>query len=516
MASGAAAQENEGLDQFSSFQPAPGEIKRVDMTEGVYSAIFNFREKMEVNRSADKFITLSYEETPIAVIPACNTKMLSFDSAMDHVWQIYFYSNGNPEQPAGNYSITFDEGIFLLGDSKTPSKKIVANYVLTPMAYTLDPAPGRREEGFDEMTITFPFAKEVKYNAGSVVEIFDLFSKGEETLSYKFDVTTKGNVATLYLDKPFSIPTTWKLAAPAGAFTLITEDGTESQSPVLNENYVILNWLNGKPTPNPAPGDITEFPGVITLTIPEGAKVQTVNDKVSVYIYPLNEDGSYGESIARYVASKNKNTEVPDYDRQILLTNLKGADYAVKPAPGKYVLSIGERLYRIDSDTKYCNSMTFEYRVLTADYDYTVTPGNEGMLPSLQEFTMTFPEAEKVEVVASSPCWLSSVLCSYPFYVSSVDDKTVRFRCEAPATYPGHYSISTLDNLRIDGKNVSFSIDFTLGGETGVEKVADELPALFTVYSIDGRIVKTNAKASDLQTLLPGLYIAGGKKILVK
>lgn len=509
------ALENQGVSQLIGLSPAPGNTERFDLTEGIYAINFKLTAKSGPNRNADKYACLMHNDQVLAVVPSSNTKQMSYDGIYADVWQLYFYLNGNPVQEAGDYQIVIDEGYFLMGEAQTPSEKIVLNYELNPMQFELDP-PAGIIESVDEIKITFPAAKYIKHDATKTVEFFDLFSKGETTLSYKLDVEVDEgtNTATFYFDKAVSMPTTWKLAAPEGLFTLYDENGKETPSEMLSESYIIENFLNGKPVPDPAPGEITEFPGVITLTIPEGAKVQVVNDKVSVYIYPLLEDGSRGKSIARLRASKSK-----DNDRQILLTNFAGADQAIKPAPGRYQLGINERLYRIDSDTKYCNALSYDYTVISSGINYTVTPDNSTAQESLQSFTVTFPEATSLELGNGLASYMTQSLpyVNYLYYAKKVDDKSIQFITSAPASFKGDYIFTSAENqIVLNGQPISIKVPFTLGETSGVNAVENQLPESFDIYSIDGRLVKAAATAEDLNLLPAGLYISGGKKILVK
>ena len=53
--------------------------------------------------------------------------------------------------------------------------------------------------------------------------------------------------------------------------------------------------------------------------------------------------------------------------------------------------------------------------------------------------------------------------------------------------------------------------------ESGVEEVGMEpSETLYDVFNLNGQLVKRQANQSDIDALTPGLYIIGGKKILVR
>ncbi|MCM1152868.1 MAG: hypothetical protein NC328_04365 [Muribaculum sp.] len=513
-------QTNEGLDQFSSFSPAAGKITRYFDSEGLYSCLFNFKDpQAEPNRDADVFATLYYEETPIAVVPASNYKLLNYDSVMDYVWQLSFF-RVRPYEAPGNYSIVFDEGFFLLGSDKTPSKKVVANYTIAPYAYTSVPAEGVVTE-LSDIAFTLNGIKEIKVADTSIehpVEVFDMFAAPNPdgtTNSYFPDYEINGNVLSVYLSRPIRTAGTWKVCVASGAFTAVNENGEDVEMPEINSTFVIKQTLNGIPSIDPEAGDIDIIPGVFTLTLPNEEQVATLNTMCSVYLYPVMEDGSLGASIARYVPSFPKDTE--DKNR-IILTNMKGADQSIKPTPGKYRLAISDKLYRISSGTQYMSAFGYDYTVLPSEVNCIVTPSSNEEIEALGEFTVEFPGATSVEILNSEPSWLYSSVANYIFGVSKVNDNTLKFSTQVPVTYPGEYTFDVANNsIKVDGEIVAIDASFKIGKDhSGVAKIETELPAAFNIYTIDGRIVKANASNKDLYDLEAGLYIVAGKKIIVK
>lgn len=84
----------------------------------------------------------------------------------------------------------------------------------------------------------------------------------------------------------------------------------------------------------------------------------------------------------------------------------------------------------------------------------------------------------------------------------------------------GQYRLDIPNNsLSLDGRNLlGTSVIYNYKNDTvEVKEVSDASVATsFDVYSVDGSCILTQASAEALQTLMPGLYIINGKKVLVR
>jgi hypothetical protein len=86
---------------------------------------------------------------------------------------------------------------------------------------------------------------------------------------------------------------------------------------------------------------------------------------------------------------------------------------------------------------------------------------------------------------------------------------------------------STTNTITLDPA-ASKTLTFTPGGQqvvwiitlypvtTGIDEMRATTSDISNIYSIDGRLVKTNASREDLYGLPKGVYIQGGKKIVVR
>lgn len=498
--------------QFATVSPAEGEVKLSINESGLSGMNFTFSQQAEVNRDANKFVSLLFNDEPIAMVPASNTKQLSFDSAVFGVWQVAFFLTANKAamQP-GEYQVVFDEGLFLLGENKTPMPRTVLNYYIETPAVTVSPESGK-VRSIQDFILTFNDCKEVRRVEGKHIAVFDIYAVAgadEQFVYLEPTVDIDKDQVYLYLTNEVNTPGTWRLEVEEGAFVIVKNDGTEVDSPEIDETYVIPNYLGGQATVTPAPGEIESFPGVIYLHLPEGLYVNNVNSMEPSWIWSVDGNGQLAEKVARYQGFK-----VMDDLTVVKLVNLQGADANFTPAPGKYRLVTGQMLYSVIGKVGYQSSMTYDYTVVDNSVKYIITPDPSVPVASLNDICIEFPDADEVEVINSNYSWLANSLSNYQFW-PSVEGNKVKFHTAVDVTYPGEYTLlCNATTIAVDAEYFSINPTFTVTGESeGVAEV-DALPEVFDVYSIDGTLVRHNA--TSLEALPKGLYIAAGKKLIVK
>lgn len=504
--------------QVQDLSPVEGEIN-LDVNESGISALnFKLDKDAVVNRDANLFATLYYEGTPIAKVPASNTKQISFDGIMSDVWQIAFFLSPNKlAKQNGKYQVVLDEGLFLLGEDKTPMAEQTFNYYIDTMQVVVTPSPGQ-VYSIQDFTITFPSFKEVRYVEDKMVYVYDIYGlpdENENPILYIPEMDIVGNEVSLFLTNEINTRGTWCLSAEEGAFILIDEDGNEITSPAIDERWIIPNYIGGQATVTPAPGFIEYFPGEIYLHLPAGLKVQNVNTMAPSYIYMVDEEGNLGESIARYQGFKvNEDLSV------VRLANWNGKDLDITPAPGNYRLVTGNMLYSVVGQVGYQSSMSYDYTVVNSNVKYVVTPNPEDELKSLGDIYIEFPEAQTVEVVNSKYSWLSSNLSNYQFYPSIAQDKpnTVRFHTGVPVTFPGSYELyCDSSTIKVDGQFISICPVFNIVDDgSRVAEITDEIPDTFDVVSVEGVVILKNVSEESLLSLPKGIYIVAGKKVCIK
>ncbi len=508
--------------QYVNISPIPGLIDLSINESGLMSITFSVEENWEPNRNENLFANLYQNDIIIAKVPVSNTRLITFDSIMEFNWTIAFYRTRNPLvlQP-GEYRVELEKGLFKNTETGELSEEVILNYTIAEgNNIDINPKPGKILS-FQDVEFTFNDYVSIRESEeeveGDGITIFNLY--GSETATgemmyYRPYVDIDGNKLTLYNTELINTPGTWIVSIPAKTFILVKEDGTEVESPEIDERFIIPSLLgNEYPTPDPAPGNIPYFPGEIILNLPQGQEVKMVNSMAGCYIYPVDEEGNRGQWIARYQASKSKTDS-----SAVILTNLnkkdgKGLDF--NPGAGKYVLVTGNSLYTIVGSSLWQSELEFEYTIENLFSDVIITPDPSEKHKEISEISFTFPNAQSITLQAGNLAWFSSSIASYLFYPQKVeaDSKTITYKCAVPVEVPGNYTLQvpSLDWL-IDGEYVSLSPEFTIDPSDSI--VNPILPDFFNIYSIDGRIVKINA--NTLEGLDPGLYIVNGKKVLVK
>lgn len=522
--------DNIGAGQFSSISPVPGKINTEINNLGLLSITFNLAGKdSKVNTSANVYATLSRDGEVLSNVQACNYKQVSFDSTTFGVWQLSFFLSPTPEvKKPGIYQIRFEPGFFLMGEEQTPSTEILLNYLWPESESIIVPEPGTITS-FKDITITYPGVSSIQYNEEKKLEVYNIYGADgddeENATTVVPTVNIEGNVLSLVLPKEINTHGSWVVISEDDAFTLTYENG-ETKVTGIYFIYIIPNFGSGKPQIIPEEGEIESFPGVITLVLPKNTSIGFVNSMVGSYIYPIDENGNRGQAIARYKAQKS-----PDASNEIQLIYLKdnktpdeGAE--IIPAPGKYQLVTGERLYGIKegSTVNYISSMEFNYTVYVyEEIPTTIVPPTDSKVKSIKKISFRFDDAETVKVQDNGkPSWLKSETTNYLFgaSLSKEDNKTVDFTTAVGATIPGEYHFTSAGGqVIVDGIEMVVTADYIIeNSETGVGRIENVviLPAIFDIYTPDGVLLKKNADIDYLYSLPKGIYIAGGKKFINK
>lgn len=537
---------NIGMDQFASFNPAPGKWNMDYSAEGPKSFTFNLVDEpaSQPNRNADLFATLTRNGTVIANVPVSNYKQLSYDNTAYGVWSIsFFWGSSMKASLPGNYQVIFPEGFFLMGADQTPSKEIVLNYTVDAVGdpIIVEPASKSTLSSFSEVKITFADAMNVIYNSDKVIDVYNFYGDNSDETSTTADtdddedpepptfvaihptVNIAGNVVTLVMPLEISTPGLWLVEIPEETFTLIDAEGNETLCKANDITYNIPNYLSGIPKINPEEGEIAFFPGTIELTLAADKTINMVNTMGACNIFPVNEDGTLGSSIARYSAAKD-----PNASNKILLKNVKGANEEIWPVPGNYRLVTADKLFNLKdaSGSSWSSQLNYNYTVISiggSNEPTEIVPANNSNVNKLGSIAFTFGDAETVSIIdANAISWFKSETTNYIFNVvgtSAGDDKTIEFRTPVAVTMPGVYHFeSGVGNIAIDGVTVIVTADYTVSPSTDVITVDNIriMPEVFDIYSIDGLIVKRDANMEVLNSLPAGIYVAAGKKFVVK
>ncbi|MDE5998188.1 MAG: hypothetical protein K2G77_08280, partial [Muribaculaceae bacterium] len=163
-------------------------------------------------------------------------------------------------------------------------------------------------------------------------------------------------------------------------------------------------------------------------------------------------------------------------------------------------------------------------------FNYTsVDPESGSTISELSHISLTFPDVVmtwnttayvyKADAVDSDP--VSEAVIGWDI----MDDYLINVNLNVPVTESGEYVVviparSICDDafFMSEGKkgicNPEIRLNYTVGNGSAVESVAEIENC--DVFDLLGNIVLRNASADDLKTLSKGIYVVGGKKMIVR
>ena len=179
-----------------------------------------------------------------------------------------------------------------------------------------------------------------------------------------------------------------------------------------------------------------------------------------------------------------------------------------------------------------CPAMTLTYTIGNAEPQYTITvtpaPSDNVALESISEFTVTFEGVEKIDF--STEAWYAYVqlldasgnpIQDFGAECEKISEVAYKATLMDTPTELGTYrltipenAIIVLDNAGVSGPNKEATFDYNVTYVSVEDILADATE--FSVYSINGVCLLTNAKAEDLKQLEPGIYIINGRKVALR
>ncbi|MDE6741756.1 MAG: hypothetical protein K2J58_05440 [Muribaculaceae bacterium] len=164
-------------------------------------------------------------------------------------------------------------------------------------------------------------------------------------------------------------------------------------------------------------------------------------------------------------------------------------------------------------------------------FNYTeVSPADGSVVNELSSISLWFPDVvmtmDDIAYVYKADALESDPVSTASVNWTMTDDLLINVDLKTPVLEAGDYvvviparTISNLEYADSDGKNgicnpeirLSYTVDPT---STAVEAVS--VAAAVDVYDVHGRLVLHNASAADVKTLTKGIYVVGGRKVVVK
>lgn len=200
-------------DAVRAVEPAQGYINTFinEFPLGAANIAINFGGEVEVNRESTSTISIYVDgsETPAETLKADDTNV-AVDAMTGRMAGFTFRGIYNVP---GTYHITIGEGIWLYGDSKTPSPAFSLNYAVRK-DYTVNPAPNSELDEIEKIEFILPDgATDIQTKSSS----FKLDSSSFEAISVT--VTATENSVIVVPDKTVTAPGMYKLTVDPAAIT---------------------------------------------------------------------------------------------------------------------------------------------------------------------------------------------------------------------------------------------------------------------------------------------------------
>lgn len=281
------------------------------------------------------------------------------------------------------------------------------------------------------------------------------------------------------------------------------------------------------------PQDTEEIPSISSITIGNTAGKNMIQGYSKQAATIVNRQGEVIRELERP-------TQDADNPAQAVFT----LDEPITET-GSYILMVPSNYFAFGAAADALYSLHFEQEFYVKSASDAIatdltpieyTPAADSTVKELQVVSLTFdedidlPQYEEDNYVYNPKkvaLYRDNVLLeeAYPAF-DNKDWNVAKITFSKLYTEKGNYRIDveegTISNMayeesnRQSGRiNPAFSINYNIGGTTGIDSVEAENYS-GPVYSIDGVMVKSNATLSDVKALPAGLYIFNQKKVVVK
>ena len=468
--------------------PAPGQVT-TNLSEFTISFIGAYEAEY-----SDLAITLTGEN-----FEASSTYV---SEAGDMAFAIQF---GSAPFEAGEYTLTIPAGAFTVNGE--PSQEVKATYTYEP-CWKLTPAPNTTVESLDELLLEFPYATEVEFIGNQLSFVLTNNSNYAST-GYECVPVAGAPHPTFRLTVDAESE-----SAPLGNLVFIVNEGTflidGAESPMIRAPFTLDHEISAAYTATPTGGQIVygEWGYYWSFIFDEAASVQADRDLASKIKVTLDDETLTYDT--DYIVMPEGNN---------LLMGVINPDFYKE---GTLHVSIPAGAFTLSGTPSPAIEHEWEI-VAPRDYIFVVTPDGTETVSDLSAISIAFPEASTIEVYNRYGCSLTQ---SYEYRqtpeitsdeYASVPTAILSFDSAPEAK--GEYTLTiNVGAFTLDGcqESPGIRVTYTFDPTTGVEVVSAEANVLYTVVTIDGRVVLHDATASEVKELAPGFYIINGKKVLIK
>ena len=462
----------------------------------------------------------------------------------------------------GSYSVVFGPGCFVFGDqfesifsrSLTSAFSITGNPDDTPDDPVVDPS---EQEVFNYTS--------VQPESGSTVTSLEVI-----TLKYPEFANTNGKDAIVYNKADQSVVSDVQILSDDDDWTLINLELIDPVKvageyeivipgrAICNDEYFETNGEKGICSP--------EFR--LTYTVdPNGADDPVDPQEALEYSSVYPEMGSELESLdtivltfAEPVTCEDFTVEVYSVGRNVVTTGIGRTDYM---EPNRIVIDFNEPVvedgtyevvipnhvivngdyFESEGEEGLCNPEYHLYYTVVSNgsddpvdpsvqevFNYTsVDPESGSTISELSHISLIFPDVVmtwnttgyvyKADAVDSDP--VAEAVIAWDM----MDEYLINVNLNTPVAEAGAYVVviparSICDEAFFlsEGKNgicnPEIRLDYTVGNGSGVNVVDGS--ELVDVYDVQGRLVLHNASSAAIKSLSKGIYVVGGKKLVVK
>lgn len=312
----------------------------------------------------------------------------------------------------------------------------------------------------------------------------------------------------------------YTLSIPAGAFTLTADDGSTTTSPELKFTYDLHSYEVSKSvmTVSAPKGEVSEVSEITISFNPVPGEISinsAVKDKIAVIdlgglpIARANfSDIQINEGVVTAKISKPFNT------------------------PGVYYIEVPEGFFLLDGATSpYYASGRFTIKQQQSDEKtFSADPAIGSTVKYIFEISLLFNGYSSLEYAneyadydTSKAYFLKDGAPESDKIVASLGynfNQSCWALLVTPELMPEEDGVYRLfipeDAVKADGQPFVFpDMYWTVGNPSGVESAGME-DARFDIYNLTGTRIAVDADNTVLNALPAGIYIAGGRKVLVK
>lgn len=403
----------------------------------------------------------------------------------------------------GDYTLTIPAGAFTL-DEWQESEAVTAVYSYAP-SWKLTPAPGSELSEIGDFILEFTAASKVEY----VGDDYSITLQVGNAFAVSLDCVPVENAQhpafKLSMPDGSGNPPLGRIEIKVaqGAFLV---DGNESDE--MYANYVYSKEADLTYVADPASDLVINTDGIyFTFIFGEEFTLKGQPDAADFSVKLAGQQLIYSTD---FFVSPEGN---------MLLMGIVNPDVM---KPGKLEVAVAAGAFTLSGTPT--PALAHEWNVVEPkEYKVVVTPSDTKVVDDLSKITVSFPDADKAELFNQS---FISLARGYAYradmsvsQVVNADVPTFEITVTNAPTESGEYTFKMYEGaFTLDGAQASPEVEivYNFDKNAAIDSIIADENGKFTVVTVDGRIVLTEADASMLNSLSTGFYIINGKKVFIR